>query len=101
MERRARRIWAREKSAWARRRHPPLPYGDWAIPPAIVMCESGGQNLPPNSSDASGFYQILGSTWRSYGGSGSEAYLTPKSEQDRIAARIWREGGPSQWVCRG
>ncbi len=70
------------------------------IPEYIVMCESKGQNLAPNSADASGYYQILGSTWTAYGGSPpAEAYLHSKSEQDAVAARIWREGGPSQWVC--
>ncbi len=35
----------------------------WAIPWAIVDCESGGQNFPPNSAGASGYYQIIPSTW--------------------------------------
>ena len=30
------------------------PSGGWAIPYAIVLCESGGQNLTPNSAGASG-----------------------------------------------
>ena len=40
------------------------PGGPWAIPWPIVQCESGGQNLPPNSAGASGYYQILRETWR-------------------------------------
>src|SRR5581483_4133232 len=51
------------------------PSGGWAIPYAIVLCESGGQNLPPNSAGASGYYQIIPSTWTSFGGSGPAAYL--------------------------
>jgi hypothetical protein len=72
----------------------------WAIPYAIVLCESGGQNLPPNSAGASGYYQIIPATWRSFGGSGPAAYLAPKSEQDAVAARIYRGGaGVSNWDC--
>jgi hypothetical protein len=63
------------------------------------MCESGGQNLPPNSAGASGYYQIIPSTWRLYGGSGPAAYLTGKAEQDAVASRIWSSVGPSAWVC--
>jgi hypothetical protein len=78
------------------------PSGGWAIPYAIVLCESGGQNLPPNSAGASGYYQILPSTWSLYGGSGPAAYLASKSEQDSVASRIWAGGaGASQWVCAG
>jgi septal ring factor EnvC (AmiA/AmiB activator) len=72
----------------------------WAIPYKIVLCESGGQNLPPNSAGASGYYQILPSTWREFGGSGAAAYLAPKSEQDAVATRIWNGGaGASNWAC--
>jgi peptidoglycan hydrolase CwlO-like protein len=78
------------------------PSGGWAIPYAIVLCESGGQNLPPNSAGASGYYQILPSTWKLFGGSGPAAYLASKSEQDSVASRIWNGGaGASNWVCAG
>jgi hypothetical protein len=74
--------------------------GPWAIPWPIVQCESGGQNTPPNSAGASGYYQIIPATWRAFGGSGPHAYLAPKAEQDRVAARIWNGGrGASNWVC--
>ncbi len=74
----------------------------WAIPYPIVLCESGGQDLPPNSAGASGYYQIIPGTWRDFGGSGPAAYLAPKAEQDAIAARIWNGGsGASNWVCSG
>ena len=75
--------------------------GPWAIPAAIVMCESGGQNLPPNGAGASGYYQILPETWRDNGGSGPAAYLASKGEQDRVAAHIWASSGASSWVCSG
>src|SRR5919108_3454505 len=78
------------------------PGGPWAIPWAIVQCESGGQNLPPNWAGASGYYQIIPSTWRGFGGSGPAAYLASKAEQDRVAARIWNGGaGAGNWDCWG
>ena len=75
------------------------PSGGWAIPYAIVLCESGGQNLPPNSAGASGYCQIIPSTWQEFGGSGAAAYLTSKAEQDVVATRIWNGAGPSAWDC--
>jgi septal ring factor EnvC (AmiA/AmiB activator) len=73
--------------------------GPYAIPTYIVMCESGGnyQALNP-SSGAGGAYQILPSTWRAYGGQGLP-HQAPKAEQDRIAAEIWADSGPSAWSC--
>src|SRR5437763_12796949 len=76
------------------------PSGGWAIPYAIVLCESGGQNLPPNSAGASGYYQIIPSTWAAFGGTGPAAYLTSKAEQDAVASRIYDGGrGVSNWDC--
>jgi hypothetical protein len=78
------------------------PGGPWAIPWRVVQCESGGQNLPPNSATASGYYQITDATWHGLGGSTHHAYQAPKSEQDRLAARLWNGGaGASNWVCAG
>jgi hypothetical protein len=78
------------------------PSAGWVIPSPVVLCESGGQNLPPNGAGASGYYQILPSTWRLFGGSGSAAYLASKSQQDAVASRIWNGGaGASDWVCAG
>jgi peptidoglycan hydrolase CwlO-like protein len=76
------------------------PGGPWAIPWAVVQCESGGQNLPPNSAGASGYYQMLPSTWKGLGGSTPQAYQASKAEQDRLAAKLWNNGaGASNWVC--
>jgi septal ring factor EnvC (AmiA/AmiB activator) len=76
------------------------PGGPWVIPWPIVQCESGGQNLPPNSAGASGYYQILPSTWKLFGGSGPAAWKASKAEQDRVASRIWNGGrGAQNWVC--
>src|SRR3954470_18885431 len=76
------------------------PGGPWVIPWAIVQCESGGQNVPPNFAGASGYYQILPSTWRLFGGAGPAAWRASKAEQDRVASRIWAGGsGARNWVC--
>ena len=73
--------------------------GPYAIPTYIVMCESGGNYHALNSSSgAGGAYQILPSTWAAYGGQG-EPQNASKAEQDRIAAEIWRDSGPSAWSC--
>ena len=73
--------------------------GPYSIPAYIVMCESGGNYSALNpSSGAGGAYQVLPSTWELYGGKG-EPQNAPKAEQDRIAAEIWADSGPSAWVC--
>ena len=73
--------------------------GPYSIPTYIVMCESGGNYHALNpSSGAGGAYQILPSTWAAYGGQG-EPQNAPKAEQDRIAAEIWADSGPSAWSC--
>ncbi len=73
--------------------------GPYAIPTYIVICESGGNYSALNpSSGAGGAYQILPSTWRAYGGQGLP-HQAPKAEQDRIAAQIWADSGPSAWSC--
>jgi septal ring factor EnvC (AmiA/AmiB activator) len=74
--------------------------GGWSIPYSVVLCESGGQDLTPNSAGASGYYQIIPSTWTLFGGTGSAAYQASKSEQDAVATRIWNSGsGASNWDC--
>jgi peptidoglycan hydrolase CwlO-like protein len=76
------------------------PGGPWAIPWAIVECESGGQNLPPNWAGASGYYQFMPDTWQGLGGSTPQAYQAPKAEQDRLAAQLWNGGaGAANWDC--
>jgi predicted nucleic acid-binding Zn-ribbon protein len=75
--------------------------GDWAIPAAIVMCESGGDFDALNpSSGAGGAYQILPSTWESYGGEGKPSEASPQAQHE-IAQQIWADSGPSAWVCAG
>ncbi len=69
----------------------------WAIPFAVVNCESSGQNQPPNSASASGYYQITAGTWAGFGGYPA-AYLAPKSVQDAKAAQLLATRGLEPWV---
>ena len=76
------------------------PGGPWAIPWAVVQCESGGQNLPPNWATASGYYQIIIPTWKRFGGPTAQAYQASKPVQDAIAGKIWDGGaGANNWDC--
>jgi hypothetical protein len=76
------------------------PGGPWAIPWVIVQCESGGQNMPPNSATASGYYQFTDATWHGLGGSTPHAFQASKGEQDRLAGQLWNGGkGASNWDC--
>jgi septal ring factor EnvC (AmiA/AmiB activator) len=98
--RRAERALNRLLAARRRAARQAGPGGPWAIPWPVVQCESGGQNLPPNSATASGYYQIIDDTWHGLGGSTPHAYQASKAEQDRLAARLWNGGaGASNWVC--
>jgi peptidoglycan hydrolase CwlO-like protein len=76
------------------------PNGKYVIPWNIVNCESGGRNTGPNGAGASGYYQIIPSTWQLFGGKGPSAHEAPKSEQDRVASKIWNGGsGAGNWDC--
>jgi peptidoglycan hydrolase-like protein with peptidoglycan-binding domain len=73
--------------------------GGYTIPSGIVQCESGGNYSAVNpASGAGGAYQILPSTWQSYGGRGLPQDA-PKAEQDQIAAEIYAHQGASAWTC--
>jgi hypothetical protein len=73
--------------------------GDFAIPLSIVMCESGGNYRAVNPhSGAGGAYQILPSTWRTYGGRGRPQDAS-RHEQDRVAREVWAHQGSGAWVC--
>jgi Transglycosylase-like domain len=76
-------------------------FDGFAIPKAIVMCESGGNYGALNpSSGAGGAYQMLPETYKGLGGQYSAPQLAPKSEQDRLAAKLWADGkGRGNWEC--
>ncbi len=64
------------------------------------QCESGGQNLPPNSAGASGYYQFMPATWKGLGGSTSDAYKAARPSRIRLAAKLWAGGaGARNWDC--
>jgi hypothetical protein len=92
------------------------------IPGYIVDCESGGNYRALNpSSHAGGKYQVLPSTWRAYVAQLGNRFVRvaesvrihfahlPRHDrgpqksspllQDRIAAMIWADSGPSAWSC--
>jgi hypothetical protein len=99
---------ADRRERWAFHRHIDqiTPFGEWAIPPYIVMCESSGVYTKWNSgstsrSRASGAYQYLESTWDNYGG---EAYAdvaaeAPPYAQHIIANRTYKTTGVREWMC--
>jgi hypothetical protein len=76
-------------------------FDGFAIPKAIVMCESGGNYGALNpSSGAGGAYQLLPSTYEGLGGKYEAPHLAPKSEQDKLAAKLWADGkGRGNWEC--
>ena len=64
-----------------------------------MQCESGGQNLPPNSAGASGYYQMMPDL-EGARRLDAAAYQASKAEQDRLAAQLWAGGaGARNWVC--
>src|SRR4051794_5153202 len=78
-------------------------FDGFSIPKAIVMCESGGNyNAINPSSGAGGAYQMLPETYKGLGGKYAAPQLAPKSEQDRLAAKLWNGGaGRGNWECAG
>ncbi|MBV9940526.1 MAG: transglycosylase family protein [Solirubrobacterales bacterium] len=98
------RVVTAEEAAAARASQQSGASGGWAIPGWVVQCESGGENLPPNYAGASGYYQIIPSTWQAYGGTqyAPSAYQATAEQQAAVASRIWNGGaGAGQWVCAG
>jgi Transglycosylase-like domain len=68
------------------------------LPACTWAPESGGSyNAYNPSSGAGGKYQIMPSTWRAYGGTGSPQTASP-AEQDRVAARVYAGQGASAWT---
>ncbi len=68
----------------------------------IAQCESGGDPtaISPGGTYR-GKYQFSMSTWESVGGKGDPAQAS-EYEQDRLADKLYRTGGPGHWpVCQG
>jgi septal ring factor EnvC (AmiA/AmiB activator) len=73
--------------------------GQWAIPQAIVMCESGGNYNARNPSGAYGAYQIMPEHWN---GGICNDLGRDRAGQDECASRLWNGGsGAGNWVCAG
>jgi peptidoglycan hydrolase-like protein with peptidoglycan-binding domain len=64
---------------------------------AIAQCESGGDPTAVSpSGQYRGKYQFSRETWEHLGGTGDPA-AAPEAEQDRMAALLMEEQGPSAW----
>lgn len=64
----------------------------------IARCESGGdpRALSPTGRYR-GKYQFDRSTWRQWGGRGSDPANAPEAHQDRVALRLYRARGTAPW----
>jgi hypothetical protein len=82
-----------------RRLHaPPAPTASPVLE-AIAACESGGDPTTDTGNGFYGKYQFTLSTWSAVGGSGNPAHAS-EAEQDRRAAILYEQSGPSPWpVC--
>jgi hypothetical protein len=66
---------------------------------AIAACESGGDPTTDTGNGFYGKYQFTLETWAAVGGSGNPAHAS-EAEQDRRAAILYDQAGPSPWpVC--
>jgi hypothetical protein len=66
---------------------------------AIAACESGGNPSTDTGNGFYGKYQFTQETWQAVGGTGNPAAAS-EAEQDRRAAQLYAQAGPSQWpVC--
>src|SRR3954447_5951968 len=66
---------------------------------AIAQCESGGNPAADTGNGFYGKYQFDLQTWQAVGGSGNPAHAS-EAEQDRRAAALYAQTGPSPWpVC--
>ena len=66
---------------------------------AIAQCESGGNPATDTGNGFYGKYQFDLQTWQAMGGTGNPAQAS-EAEQDRRAAALYAQAGPSPWpVC--
>ena len=68
----------------------------------IADCESGGdpRAVSPNGVYR-GKYQFLRSTWKTWGGRGSDPARASEEHQDRVAIRLYRARGAAPWPTCG
>lgn len=68
----------------------------------IAECESGGD---PEAVSPGGLYrgkyQFLRSTWKQWGGRGSDPAAASEAHQDRVALRLYRARGAAPWPTCG
>jgi nucleoid-associated protein YgaU len=65
---------------------------------AVIQCESGGDPKAQNDhSTASGAYQFINATWKTYGGSTTRARDASLAEQHRVADRAYVKNGLRDW----
>lgn len=74
------------------------PCGGGLPPCRVLACESGGSPTARNPrSSASGLWQVIRSTWASFGGY-PEAYMAPWEVQNEKARLLWAGGrGAFHW----
>jgi transglycosylase-like protein len=92
------RIDGLEDRIAARRREAAAPAASPVLE-GIAQCESGGDPTTDTGNGFYGKYQFTLATWASVGGSGNPAQAS-EAEQDRRAAALYAQAGPSPWpVC--
>ena len=68
----------------------------------IAACESGGDPTAVSPSGRyRGKYQFQRSTWKEWGGRGSDPAEASEAHQDRIAMRLYRARGTAPWPTCG
>jgi resuscitation-promoting factor RpfB len=79
--------------------------GKVKLPRALVRiaeCESGGDPTAVSpDGQYRGKYQFLRSTWKRWGGRGSDPAKASESHQDRVALKLYRARGASSWPSCG
>ena len=64
----------------------------------IAECESGGDPTAVSPSGRyRGKYQFMRSTWKAWGGRGSDPAAAAEAHQDRVALRLYRARGTAPW----
>jgi hypothetical protein len=68
----------------------------------IAECESEGDPTAVSASGRyRGKYQFLRSTWKAWGGRGSDPAKASEAHQDRVALRLYRARGTAPWPTCG